>query len=135
MKLRDPAVWIWGDALELLERADRLHRQFFQPGHHRNPCPTWEPPVDMFETDRELVVLVALPGVTAAQLEVTVNGAVVLVCGQRAMPASCRSATIHRLEIPYGRFERCIELPAGQFQAGQQMLKDGCLMLTLNKLG
>jgi HSP20 family protein len=135
MKLRDPAVWIWGDALELLERADRLHRQFFQPGHHRNPCPTWEPPVDMFETERELVVLVALPGVTAAQLEVTVDGAVVIVRGQRAMPASCRSATIHRLEIPYGRFERRIELPAGQFQAGQQMLKDGCLMLTLNKLG
>ena len=42
----------------------------------------------MFETERELVVLVALPGVTAAQLEVAVDGAVVLVRGQRAMPAS-----------------------------------------------
>ncbi len=135
MKLRDPGMWMWGDALDLLERADRLHRQFFQPGHHRNPCPTWEPPIDIFETAREFVVLVALPGVRAEQLDVAVDGVTVVVRGQRAMPAVCKSATIHRLEIPYGRFERRIELPAGEFKVGQRILTDGCLTLTLNKLG
>ncbi len=134
MKLRDPTSWMWGNALELLERADRLHRQFFQPGQHCNQCPTWEPPVDIFETEQELVVFVALPGVAVEQLDITINGAAVMVRGQRAMPATCKNATIRRLEIPYGRFERRIELPSGQFQLGQRLLKDGCLALTLMKL-
>lgn len=134
MRLRDPTIWMWGEALELLEHADRLHRQFFQLGHHRNPGPTWEPPVDLFETERELVVLVALPGVAAEQLEIIIDGAAVIIRGQRAMPVHCKSAAIRRLEIPYGQFERHIELPSEKFQPGQRSLQDGCLTLTLRKL-
>ena len=135
MRLRDPTGWMCGEALELLERADRLHRQFFQLGHHRNQCPTWEPPVDIFETDRELVVFVALPGVAAEQLEIVIDGTAVIIAGRRVMPAICRNATIHRLEIPYGRFERRIELPPAQFQLEQKSLQDGCLFLTFIRIG
>jgi HSP20 family protein len=135
MRLRDPTTWMWGEALELLERADRLHRQFFQLENNRNRFPTWEPPVDIFETEQELVVLVALPGVAAEQLDVSIDGATVIIRGRRGMPASYRNAAIRRLEIPYGRFERRIELAPGQFQPGKQWLQDGCLVLTLNKLG
>jgi HSP20 family molecular chaperone IbpA len=134
MRLRNPTGWMWGEALELLEHADRLHRQFFQLGNHRNQCPTWEPPVDMFETEFELVVLAALPGVSAEQLEILIDGPTVIIRGQRAMPAAWKSAAIHRLEIPYGRFERRIELPSEKFQPGQRSLQDGCLILTLHKL-
>lgn len=135
MRLRDPTGWMWGEALELLERADRLHRQFFQLGHHRNQCPTWEPPVDIFETDRELVVFVALPGVAAEQLEIVIDGTAVIIAGRRVMPAICRNATIRRLEIPYGRFERRIELPPAQFRLEQKSLQDGCLFLTFIRIG
>jgi HSP20 family protein len=131
--MRDPTIWIWGEALEMMERADRLHRQFFLPGHHRNQSPTWEPPVDIFETESEFAIFVALPGVKAEHLDITIEGATVIVRGQRAIPAS-KSAAIRRLEIPYGRFERRIELPAGQFRVGQRSLQDGCLVLTLTKL-
>lgn len=126
---------MWGEALELLERAERLQRQFFQPGRlgSRGRCPSWEPPIDIFETDGELVILAALPGVIAEQLEVIVEGSALLIRGQRAMPLTCKSATIRRLEIPYGRFERRIELPSTQFREWQQLLKDGCLFLTLTK--
>jgi HSP20 family protein len=134
MKPRKPTVWMWGDALELLERADRLHRQFFQPGQQRNQCPTWEPPVDMLENERELAIYVALPGVSEEQLDVTIEGAAVMVRGRRTMPDLRGSAAIRRLEIPYGRFERCIELPVGQFQVEQRSLQDGCLVLVLSKL-
>ena len=126
---------MWGEALELLERAERLHRQFFQLGHHGNRCPTWEPPVDIFETDQELVVFVALPGVTETQLDVSTDASAVIIRGRRAMPATANSATIHRLEIPYGQFERRIELPLERFQLGQRTLQDGCLVLTLNRIG
>lgn len=135
MKWRDPTVSIWGEALDMLERAERLHRQFFQLEHRRDRLPTWEPPVDMFETEKELVIVVALPGVAAEQLAVAIDGGALIVRGERAIPTTRETAMIRRLEIPYGRFERRIDLPAGQFQLGQRLLKDGCLLLTLNKFG
>lgn len=135
MKWRDPRVSMWDEALQLLERADRLHRQFFQPEHRPSQCPTWAPPVDIFETEWELVMIVALPGVAAEHLSISMDGAAVVIRGQRTIPALRETTVIRRLEIPYGQFERRIELPAAQFQAGQRLLKDGCLYLTLNKLG
>jgi HSP20 family molecular chaperone IbpA len=130
MKLRNPSTWMWGEALEMLERADRLHRQFFQPGDVQG----WEPPVDIFETEHGLTLFVALPGVTSDQLAIVVDNGALVIRGRRMIPAICRNAKIRQLEIPYGRFERQIELPPGQFEVGPRTLQDGCLVLTLNKV-
>ena len=132
MKLRDPTLWMWGEALDMLERADRLHRQFFRPGAARNASPTWEPPADVFETGDQLIVIVALPGVAEAQLAVELEPGAVVVRGQRRLPPAC-GARIHRIELPYGRFERRIVLPPGQLQLGARTLADGCLTLSLLK--
>jgi HSP20 family molecular chaperone IbpA len=134
MKVRDPTLWMWGEALEMLERADRLHRQFFQLGAAREVSPTWEPPVDIFESDARFVVVVALPGVTADQLSIEIETGALVVRGQRRLPSLGHSCRIHRLELPYGRFERRIELPPRQLQLGERSLADGCLTLSLIKL-
>jgi HSP20 family molecular chaperone IbpA len=135
MKWRDPTLSIWSDALDLLERADRLHRQFFQVEQHRDRAPTWEPPIDMLETERMLLIIVALPGVAPDQLVVAIEGGALVVRGRRAMPALRETAAIRRLEIPHGRFERRIVLPEGQFQLEKRQLQDGCLILTLYRIG
>lgn len=62
MSVRDPAAWMWAEACEMLDRADRLHRQFFRLGRETNRGASWEPPVDIFETATDLAVMVALPG-------------------------------------------------------------------------
>ena len=63
---------MWAQAVELLEQAERMHRQFFRLTRRRQPHQAvWEPPVDMFEDEREIVILVALPGVPADRVEVT----------------------------------------------------------------
>jgi HSP20 family molecular chaperone IbpA len=134
MKVRDPTLWMWGEALEMLERADRMHRQFFQLGAQQRATPTWEPPVDIFETARQLIVVVALPGVLPGQLEVALDGGAIVVRGQRRLPVPGEGCHIHRLELPYGHFERRIELPPRQFQLGERSLADGCLTLALTKL-
>lgn len=134
MRGRDPTGSMWDEALSLLERADRLHRQFFQLEHHRNRSPTWQPPVDILETEHELVIIVALPGVSAEHLAVSIEGNALMIRGQRPMPRVRESASIRRLEIPYGQFERSIEFPPAQFQLGERLLQDGCLILTLKKL-
>jgi HSP20 family molecular chaperone IbpA len=135
MQARDPTVWMWGEALELLERADRLHRQFFHLGTARHPAPSWEPPVDVFETERQFIIVAALPGVTSDQLQIEIDGHAIVVRGLRRLPPGAADSLIHRLELPFGRFERRIELPGRQLRLGERVLADGCLTLTLDKLG
>jgi HSP20 family molecular chaperone IbpA len=134
MAVGDPRSWTWEEACATLERAERLHRQFFQPAFSTAPAANWEPPVDILETDRDIWILVALPGVRTQDLEVSVQSGVLLVAGIRRLPAGIRAAAIHRLEIPHGRFERRIRLPAGRLELGQSELSDGCLVLSLTKL-
>jgi len=134
MSSRERAPTMWADALQLLQEADRLHRQFFQLGAGRPSGPCWEPPVDVLETERTLLILVALPGVVPDQVQIIVDGGALLIVGERAIPAPSSGAVIRRLEIPYGRFERRIDLPAGRFEIDQRELEHGCLRLTLRKL-
>ena len=110
-----------------------MHRQVFQPPRRDGPGPCWEPPVDVLETDTEILVLVALPGVDPARVEAAIEDGQLVVRGRRVLPPQLRRAVIHRLELPQGRFERRIPLPAGRYalQAGAGY---GCLVLTLEKL-
>jgi HSP20 family protein len=134
MRSRDPSAWMWAEACELLDRAERLHRQFFVPRGAQRRQPTWEPPVDLLETEEELWICVALPGVGKEQLEVVVEKGTLIVTGERPMPGRSRGTVIHRLELPYGRFERQIELPPGRYDVVRRELVDGCLTLGLRKL-
>lgn len=133
MSLRDSRLRMWRDALDMMERADRLQRQFFQLGRAQ-PCqPTWEPPVDIFQSGQELTILVALPGVAPDCLQILIDGNTLVVRGARPLP-SPPGTTIHRLEIPYGHFERHVVLPSGRFELGRRELVNGCLQLSLREL-
>jgi HSP20 family protein len=114
MAERDPNSWMWPAAIELLERAERLHRQFFRIARSATAELTWEPPLDMFETEHDVWIVVALPGVTPDRVRVVIADGTVLVEGVRALPRELRDATLHRMEIPYGRFERQIALPVAR---------------------
>ena len=124
---------MWAEALELLQDAERLQRQFFRIGVLQG-APCWEPPVDVYESGDELRLLIALPGVTAQQVEVVLAPNLIVVRGERSLPASSRRALIHRLEIPYGHFERRIALPAGEYELVDRRLEHGCLALDLRRL-
>ena len=133
-KFRDPAGAMWLQALKMLEQADKLHRRFFQLGKPAAQGPVWEPPADILETGRYLQILIALPGVDASDITVSIENNRIHVIGARqaCLPAN---TIIRRLEIPYGRFEKRIDLPDGHFQLLENVVKNGCLRLTLNKLG
>jgi len=115
----------------MLARAERLHREFFRPGG----AAVWEPPVDVLETERAVLVLVALPGVNPDRVEASLDGSDLVVSGDRVLPSEMRTAIIHRLELPQGRFERRVRLPAGRYSAVQRSACDGCLVITLQKVG
>ena len=95
--------WMWSEACEMLVRAERLHREFFKPAGSPGESPAWEPPVDILETDHEVLVLVALPGVDPEQAESVIEDGYLVVGGTRVLPPELRTAAIHRLELPQGR--------------------------------
>ena len=125
---------MWAEACEFLGRAERMQRQFFRPGTAQAGQPVWEPPIDVFESERELIIEVALPGVEPEQVALLIDGGTLIVTGERRLPAETRGASIRRLELPYGRFQREIELPPGAFEIGSRTLVNGCLLITLRKL-
>jgi HSP20 family protein len=134
MPPRNPGDWMWREACEMVEQAEQLHRQFFTPAGRRGRQPTWEPPVDVLESEHELWIIVALPGVAREQVEVAVDGRTLRVSGQRPMPRLPSANQIRRLEIPHGRFERSLDLPPGHYEIARRDLTDGCLVLGLKKL-
>jgi HSP20 family molecular chaperone IbpA len=131
----DPALWMWSRACELMDQAERLHRQFFRPSASAQAFAVWEPPADVFEDERDIVIMVAMPGVPAEQIHATFEPGQVVVRGERPLPLRGSSHLVRQLEIPYGEFERRIPLPSGRFQADAPELVQGCLVLTLHKLG
>lgn len=128
-----PNRWMWSEACEMLARAERLHNAFFRPAQSASRLPAWEPPVDMLETELEVLVLLALPGVDADRVEAVIEDSDLIVAGSRELPAALRTAIIHRLELPQGRFERRVRLPAGRYTGVHRSTVNGCLLITLEK--
>jgi HSP20 family molecular chaperone IbpA len=127
--------WMWSEACEMLARAERLHHQFFQLQSPALQQPSWRPPVDVLETEEEVLVFIALPGVDPDMVQAAVDNDELVIAGTRVLPAAFRTAAIHRLELPQGSFERRIRLPAGSYRAVRWSASQGCLLIRLEKIG
>jgi HSP20 family molecular chaperone IbpA len=127
---------MWGEALSLLEQADRLHRQFFRVAGTQDEH-AWEPPVDVVESASLIRVHVALPGVAPDSISIGLDNNGVVVSALRPFPCRESGAHIHRIEIPYGRFERRIVVPLDDpympIELVRRELADGVLTLTFRK--
>ena len=133
MSTKDPIDWMLSDAIGTLARAERLHQQFLKLRPlvgTSEPC--WEPPMDALETDREVLILIALPGVDPDDVEAVIDEGVLVVSGRRVLPPELRNARILRMELPQGRFERRIQLPLGRYKVSR-FANYGCISLRLTK--
>jgi HSP20 family molecular chaperone IbpA len=119
----------------MLARAERMHREIFRPGTTQTRQAAWEPPVDILETEREVLVLVALPGVDGDSAQAVIEEGDLVIAGARTYPRELRTATIHRLELPQGRFYRRLPLPRGRYSGVSRAVADGLMVITLQKAG
>jgi len=94
----------------------------------------WQPPVDIFEKEDAIVVVVELPGVTKNDIDARVEQGVLLITGEREKDVPTGTRHVHQLEIPSGRFVRALPLPddvdADQIEAAYE---SGYLVFTLPK--
>lgn len=122
--------WMWIEACAVLEQ---MHCQFFRPGSAATGAAAWQPPIDVFETAGGLRIVVGVPGVEARNIEVALEREILTIGGIRHVAPIARGADILHLEIPYGRFERQVQLPSGRFDLGRSEITNGCLFITLTK--
>ena len=126
--------WMWSEALQMLAQAERLHGQVFRPQRAAMRVPTWEPPIDVLETEQQVLILAALPGVDVDQVEAVIQNGALVIAGERTVPEELKTATIHRLELPQGRFERRVRLPTGRYRQPLRAAANGCLLVRLEKV-
>ena len=117
----------------MLARAERLHREIFRPGRSGQRMPAWEPPVDIMETDRDVLVLVALPGVDPDRVKRRSTERSGDRRG-RVLPASCEQPSFTVSNCPRAGSSGASGChPANMPRFGAQK-SHGCLLITLEKV-
>jgi HSP20 family protein len=95
---------------------------------------TWEPPVDIYETEDALVVAVELPGVSKEEVSVELHEHTLRLSGERKREPAVKEGHYQREEGRFGSFQRAFRLPATVDEAQvQATYKDGVLALRLPK--
>ena len=141
MAAQDWDFIVWRRANDLLEQAERIHRNFIQVeagaryrvSHGRTP--SWEPPVNVVETAESLWVISALSGVAVDRVDVRLEGRDLIIAGERPLPECCHDGELKLWEIPLGRFERRLRLMGGELplSVGKISFQDGLLTIQIRK--
>lgn len=122
---------MWAEACALLDEAERRHRHFFELLASPAAAPAWEPPADIFSLGGDLHVTVALPGARSEDVVVQLTASGLLIEAVVPPPAFAAGMHVIRLEIPYGRIRRRIDLPPGRYALREHRLQNGNLFLHL----
>jgi HSP20 family protein len=125
--MRNVAFARWDPLRDLLA----LHEQIGQLVG--TDAPGWTPPVDLYETAAEFVLIAELPGLARDAIEIHAEENRIVIRGERASQVPCEQ--YHRVERGHGRFSRAFALPepiAVEDVAAD--LKDGVLTVTIPKL-
>ena len=89
------------------------------------------PAVDVFEKEGSLIVKADVPGMTAGDIDITVNESSVTITGERTEEKEVKEKDFFRSERSYGRFLRQIPLPAGADRdKAEATFKDGVLEIS-----
>lgn len=95
----------------------------------------WQPAVDIVETGASILILVEVPGFSAADLTVEVKGQLLVLSGVKPKPAPGEDIKFHCLERSQGRFGREIQLfwPVNSHR-GTARLAEGLLTIEFPKI-
>ena len=114
---------------------DRLFDDFYSRSLFRSlKRGDWMPAADMSEDQKEIVVHAEIPGLNIKEIDVSLNGRVLTIQGERKQEREEKDKNYHRIERKYGSFSRTFELPADvDGDKVKAAYKDGILTLNLPK--
>jgi HSP20 family protein len=124
----------------MITMCDEMHRRFHETvGQVRGNgaaavASTWEPPVDLYETDDALVLQVELPRVSKDAVNVELHEHTLTLSGERMREPAGTGGQYRREEGRYGAFRRAFRMPTIVDEAKiQATYTDGVLALRLPK--
>jgi HSP20 family protein len=130
----------WSPSGNFISAPQMIHHLFHEaiakdPGHgDAGVTGTWEPPVDIYETDDALVLEVELPGVSTDAISLELHEHTLRLSGERTREPTVRGGQYQRQEGRYGAFQRAFRLPTIVDQAKvKATYKNGVLALRLPK--
>lgn len=121
------------EMMTLREAMDRLFDDAFTRPIGANGVSSM-PAIDLYQTDDEVVVKAALPGLKAEDVQITVTNDVLTLRGEFNWENGQKEATYHIREQRVGSFERSVALPVDvQTDKAQADFQNGVLTITLPK--
>lgn len=126
----------WEPAREMMtlrEAMDRLFDDAFT--RPLSLAGNWSvPAVDMYQTDNDVVVKAALPGIKADEVQINITGEVLTLKGEVKQSEETREKAYHIREQRWGAFERSIILPTDVVaDKAKADFENGILTITLPK--
>jgi len=122
----------------LLREAESLRRSFFRAAAAASSglgVQDWAPPVNVFETEEGLWLLLAIPGAAPEDVKVELKEGTLAITGWRSLPGKEAEGRLEVLEIPGGSFERDVRLPFGRrFEIGIIRMSEGILKVFLRRI-
>lgn len=106
-----PALWGRDPFAALRAEMNDLRARFFGNGEEEWATGAMVPALDLSETDTAIDVRMDVPGVTAKDIDIQVNGNLLTVSGERKEEKEEKGKTFHRVERSYGSFSRSVTLP------------------------
>jgi len=104
--------------------------------HHRDQSTltAWSPSVDVYETEKDLVIKPHLPAVAATDIDVRLENNMLTIRGERKLEQKVKEENYLRMERSYGCFTRSFSLPnTVNTEQIQAQYNDGVLTVTLPK--
>lgn len=125
------------DLASLRESMDKLFDDFFtrrpeQGG--RRMAMVWQPAIEAYETEGDVVVRAELPGIDPSQVEITVAQDTLTIKGEAKSESEDKRRNYYRRELRHGAFIRSLALPAGvQGDQAKASYKNGILEIRVPK--
>lgn len=117
---------------QLFDELMHSDREFAQFPKIENAA--WSPAIELKETDTELILKAAVPGLEAKDLDVQVSEHGVSITGEHREEKREEKKGYFRSELHYGRFQRMVSLPVPiKHEQVQATFRNGVLTLTLPK--
>lgn len=102
----------WKNRNDLAWPLERFFEGFLPRESEGHPT-AWLPAMDIQETDKEYQLRVELPGVDPEKVELTVDGNMLTLRGEKKDLRESQDKGFQRTECVYGAFERSLLLPEG----------------------
>lgn len=134
------AIVKWDPLRELRLMQEQMNRLFEMSRERTFGEPfeqgLWQPPVDIYEDDREVVVKMEVPEVEQKDIDVHIDEGTLIIQGERKLEREEKRHNYHRIERCYGTFRRSFSLPATVDQGEvSATCEKGVLKVVLPKKG